>query len=237
MEGAFGNEGALPLYWLAARANISYLDFTPMPSELPPEEDRPGVPIAPPLLFVLPILASLAVEWLAPTSFMHGALRGMLGVLTFVIGITLGGCGFIAQKRAGTDPIPFNPTTRIVAHGVYRLTRNPMYLGFALCTLALSILVDSTWMLLAVPIGLVLVDRMIITREERYLERKFGEEYLRYKRRVRRWIWLQGAERRAAVDCVGYSMQASRQARRWETLSSVSSPMLERRKVLPLILP
>ena len=109
-------------------------------------------------------------------------------MLTFVTGIALGGGGFITQKRAGTDPIPFNPTTRVVGHGVYRFTRNPMYVGFALCTLALAILDDSTWMLLAVPIGLVLTDRLIVTREERYLERKFGEEYLNYKRRVRRWI-------------------------------------------------
>ena len=85
-------------------------------------------------------------------------------------------------------PIPFNPSTRIVVHGLYRFTRNPMYIGFALWTLGLAILVDSAWMLLAVPIGLVLIDRFVITREERYLERKFGEEYLDYKRRVRRWI-------------------------------------------------
>jgi protein-S-isoprenylcysteine O-methyltransferase Ste14 len=63
-----------------------------------------------------------------------------------------------------------------------------MYVGFALWTLGLAILVDSAWMLLAVPIGLVLIDRIVIAREERYLERKFGDEYLNYKRRVRRWI-------------------------------------------------
>lgn len=159
-----------------------------MASELRPEEDRPGVPIAPPLLFVLPILASLALEWLIPTSFVHGALRWILGALLVIAGIALNAGGFIIQKRAGTDPIPFNPSTRIVAHGLYRFTRNPMYIGFALCTLGLAILVDSAWMLLAVPIGLVLIDRIVITREERYLERKFGEEYLNYKRRVRRWI-------------------------------------------------
>ena len=159
-----------------------------MPSELPPEEDHPGVPIAPPLLFVLPILASLALEWLAPTSFVHGAFRWILGALIIVAGVALDVSGFITQKRAGTDPIPFNPSTRIVAHGLYRFSRNPMYIGFAFCTLGLAILVDSAWMLLAVPIGLVLIDRIVITREERYLERKFKEEYLTYKRRVRRWI-------------------------------------------------
>ena len=159
-----------------------------MPAELPPEEDRPGVPIPPPLLFVLPIVASLAIEWLFPTSFVQGALRWILGALIFVAGIALSGGGFITQRRAGTDPIPYKPSTRIVSHGVYRFTRNPMYLGFALCTLGLAILVDSAWMLLAVPVGLILIDRIVIRCEERYLERKFGEEYLSYKRRVRRWI-------------------------------------------------
>jgi protein-S-isoprenylcysteine O-methyltransferase Ste14 len=159
-----------------------------VPAELPPEEDRPGVPLPPPLLFVLPILASLALEWFAPTSFVHGVLRWILGVLFVSVGIALNVGGFITQKRAGTDPIPFNPSTRIVAHGLYRFTRNPMYFGFALWTLGLAILIDSSWMLLAVPIGLVLIDRIVITREERYLARKFGEEYFSYKRRVRRWI-------------------------------------------------
>jgi protein-S-isoprenylcysteine O-methyltransferase Ste14 len=159
-----------------------------MPSELPPEQDRPGIPIAPPLLFVLPILASLALEWLVPTSFVHGASRWILGAAIFVAGTALTVGGFLTQKRAGTDPIPFNPSTRIVAHGLYRFTRNPMYLGFASCTLGLAILVDSAWMLLAVLIGLILIDRLVVTREERYLERKFGEEYLNYKRRVRRWV-------------------------------------------------
>ena len=103
-----------------------------MPSELSPEEDRPGVPIAPPLLFVIPILASLVIEWFVPTSFVHGAFRWIIGALFFLAGIALNVGGFITQKRAGTDPIPFNPSTRIVAHGLYRFTRNPMYIGFAL---------------------------------------------------------------------------------------------------------
>jgi protein-S-isoprenylcysteine O-methyltransferase Ste14 len=70
----------------------------------------------------------------------------------------------------------------------YRFSRNPMYIGSALWRLGIAFLVDCAWMLLAVPIGLVLIDRPAITREEHYLERKFGEEYLSYKRRVRRWI-------------------------------------------------
>ena len=63
-----------------------------------------------------------------------------------------------------------------------------MYVALAFWTLGIGFLVDCAWMLLAVPIGLVLIDRLAVTREERYLERKFGEGYLNYKRRVRRWI-------------------------------------------------
>jgi protein-S-isoprenylcysteine O-methyltransferase Ste14 len=134
------------------------------------------------------VKASLALEWLLPTSFIHGSLRRVPGVLLTIAGIALSVGGFLAQKRAGTDPFPYHPSTRIVAHGPYRFSRNPIYFGFALLTLGLAILVNSAWMLLAVPIGLVLIDRLVVTREERYLERKFGEEYLNYKRSVRRWI-------------------------------------------------
>jgi protein-S-isoprenylcysteine O-methyltransferase Ste14 len=176
------------LFFIAVAREAFVIKFVAMPAELPPEEDRPGIPIAPPLLFVFPILASLVLEWLVPTNFVHGMFRWILGAPILIAGIALSVGGFITQKRAGTDPIPFNPSTRIVAHGIYRFTRNPMYIGFALLTLGLAILVDSAWMLLAVPIGLALIDRIVITREERYLERKFGVEYLSYQRRVRRWI-------------------------------------------------
>jgi protein-S-isoprenylcysteine O-methyltransferase Ste14 len=159
-----------------------------MPADLPPEEDRPGVPIAPPLLFVLPILAGLAVEFFVPTTVVHGAVRWVTGFLLFAAGLALNVGGFVTQKRAGTDPIPFNPSTRIVSRGLYRFTRNPMYIGFALFTLGIAILCNSIWVLLAAPVGLILVDRLVVVREERYLERKFGDEYLNYKRRVRRWI-------------------------------------------------
>jgi protein-S-isoprenylcysteine O-methyltransferase Ste14 len=159
-----------------------------MPTQLSPEQDHPGVPIPPPLLFALPILASVALEWLIPTTFAQGVVRWIPGAFFLILGLALTISGFVTQKRAGTDPIPFHPSTRIVAHGPYRWTRNPMYLGFALATFGLAILADSEWMLLAVPLGLVLTDFLIVAREERYLERKFGEKYLEYKRRVRRWI-------------------------------------------------
>jgi protein-S-isoprenylcysteine O-methyltransferase Ste14 len=63
-----------------------------------------------------------------------------------------------------------------------------MYIGFFLWTVGIAFLVNSVWMLLAAPIGIVLTQVFVITKEEKYLERKFGEEYFSYKRRVRRWL-------------------------------------------------
>src|SRR5947208_10937609 len=98
-----------------------------MPSDLPLEEDRPGVPIAPPLVFVLPIVASLVMEWLVPTTFTQGVFRWNLGAIFFVAGLALNIAGFVTQKRAGTDPIPFNPSTRTVTHATHSVSPNPMY--------------------------------------------------------------------------------------------------------------
>ncbi|MFA5862769.1 MAG: isoprenylcysteine carboxylmethyltransferase family protein, partial [Candidatus Thermoplasmatota archaeon] len=87
-----------------------------------------------------------------------------------------------------TDFRPDRPSTKIVSHGVYARTRNPIYVGFALITAGVAFLADSLWALAAVPIGLALIHAFVVVREERYLERKFGEEYLAYKRLVRRWL-------------------------------------------------
>ena len=142
----------------------------------------------PPFFFLIPAIVGFAMEWLAPTAIVGAPWRWILGATLVIAGLALDVAGFTTQKRAGTDPIPFHPSTKIVANGPYRFTRNPMYLGFVLWTLGLGVLLESGWVLLAAPLGLVLVDRFVVVREERYLERKFGEEYLAYKRRVRRWI-------------------------------------------------
>ena len=157
-------------------------------SNIPAEDDRPGIVIPPPLLFVVPLLAAFLADKFSPTGFVHGPPRWIAGSLLVLAGLALNTVGFLMQRRAGTDPIPFHPTTRIVSDGVYRFSRNPMYLEFGLWTLGIAFLVNSVWMLLVVPIGLVLTDRFVVAKEERYLERKFGDEYLSYKRRVRRWI-------------------------------------------------
>lgn len=159
-----------------------------MPATLAPQEDKPGVPMAPPLFFAIPLLVALGVELLRPTSLLEGWPRWMMGAAFVAAGLALAVAGYRTQTRAGTDPIPFHPSTAIVSGGPYRFTRNPMYVGFTLATIGIAFLAGSLWMLIVAPLGIVLIDRLVVVREERYLERKFGDDYLSYKRRVRRWL-------------------------------------------------
>lgn len=146
------------------------------------------MPFPPPAAFLVPLLFTLALEWIASTALLPAPWRWIVGAAVLLAGLSTSVAGALAQKRAGTDFDPYRPSRKIVSRGPYRFTRNPMYVGFAIITMGIAILADSAWALLAVPVGVVAMDRLVIAREERYLEGKFGEEYLAYKRRVRRWI-------------------------------------------------
>jgi len=80
------------------------------------------------------------------------------------------------------------PTTALVLNGPYQMTRNPMYLGLLCLYLAAAFWLNLVWALVLVPILIGIVQRVVIEKEERYLEQQFGETYRQYKAHVRRWI-------------------------------------------------
>lgn len=102
------------------------------------------------------------------------------------LGLTLWSLGLFLRAR--TSPLPMRPATALVRSGPYRWTRNPMYLGLLLLYLGAALLFDVPWALLLSPLVVLLVGRLVIRREEKYLEERFGEEYRRYMGQVRRWI-------------------------------------------------
>jgi protein-S-isoprenylcysteine O-methyltransferase Ste14 len=91
-------------------------------------------------------------------------------------------------RSARTSMVPMRPSTALVTSGPYRVTRNPMYVGMAFLYAGLALLLGVIWSLAFLPAVLLMVDRFVIAREERYLEARFGEEYRAYKGRVRRWL-------------------------------------------------
>jgi protein-S-isoprenylcysteine O-methyltransferase Ste14 len=90
--------------------------------------------------------------------------------------------------RKKTDPRLDRPTKRIVTEGFFKYSRNPLYLSVMLIYCGIAIHANSLWLILWIPVLLVSLERGVVLREEKYLEGKFGDEYLQYKKRVRRWI-------------------------------------------------
>ena len=80
------------------------------------------------------------------------------------------------------------PVSRVVQNGPFRYSRNPGYLSLTMLYAGIAVLRNALWAILLFPLVLYVIQREVIGREERYLERTFGEEYLDYKRRVRRWV-------------------------------------------------
>jgi protein-S-isoprenylcysteine O-methyltransferase Ste14 len=111
-----------------------------------------------------------------------------LGTLLFLAGTATGLAATSRFRRAGTDVKPWRASTEIVESGPFRWTRNPMYLGMALIYAGLAIALDGPIALILLPVLIVIIQTQVITREERYLEGKFGKPYLDYKARVRRWF-------------------------------------------------
>ncbi len=89
---------------------------------------------------------------------------------------------------AGTNISPRKPATTLVDSGPYRFSRNPLYVAMTLLFIGLTLLINSWWgVVLLVPV-ILLLHFGVVCREERYPERKFGEEYNRYRSRVRRYV-------------------------------------------------
>lgn len=88
----------------------------------------------------------------------------------------------------GTTPEPNGVASALLTMGPFRWTRNPLYLGLATLLACFSVGLDSAWMLLLVPVLVLLLDRLVIVREEARLRAQFGEAYAAYARRVRRWL-------------------------------------------------
>jgi protein-S-isoprenylcysteine O-methyltransferase Ste14 len=153
-----------------------------------PAGEAPGVLAPPPLIYLGGLAIGFGLQALLPSTSLPNAVEWILGSLLIIAGVALA-VSFIAVFRRAQTPVdPYRPTTTIVTTGPYRLSRNPGYLGMALAYAGIAVLTGALWVLLALIPTLILIDRVVIRREERYLESRFGEQYLRYKARARRWL-------------------------------------------------
>lgn len=141
----------------------------------------------PPLVYLGPLLGGLLLDRLVQLPRLPRGLRLPVGLAALAGGAALGGW-FATSMRAARTPVdPRRAPTRLVVDGPFRFSRNPGYVGLALVYTGVSLLAGGRWPLFLLPGVLATVDRGVIQREERYLERRFGREYDRYRHRVRRW--------------------------------------------------
>lgn len=153
-----------------------------------PPHDNPGVIAPPPLIFGAGGIVGLLLHALLPIRFLPENLNMLVGVLLVVLSAIPGPLALIQMLRRGTSPMPEQPTTALVTDGVFRYTRNPIYLTFTLFYLGVAALVNGLMLLVPLPVILYLITTGVIEREERYLERKFGDAYRQYRARTRRWF-------------------------------------------------
>lgn len=154
------------------------------------DRDHPGVIAPPPLIYLGFLLAGWGLGRLAGLPSIGGdaVARMVIAGLLIGFGLALELWAIGAFRRRRTAVQPWKPSTALVAEGPYRFSRNPIYLGFAVTYLGLALALAS-WLALALLVPcLLVVDRGVIAREERYLSAKFGASYDAYCGRVRRWI-------------------------------------------------
>lgn len=149
-----------------------------------------GIWFPPPLIFLGFILGGLAIDLLTAVPFppLPDALRWSAVAVASIAGLALIGGALSLFQKAGTRPEPWQPTSALTTKGIYRLTRNPMYLGMACFHIAIALALASPAALLLFIPAIAIIDRSVIRREEAYLSRRFGTAYLDYKARVRRWF-------------------------------------------------
>ena len=153
--------------------------------------DTAGVIAPPPLIYLGFLLLGwgLSKALGAPDDLgLEPQVRRVAAFVLIVGGLVIEGSAANQFRRLGTRMEPWKPTTALSTDGLYRFSRNPIYVGFTLMYLGFAAAMDSLIALAFVLPCLLVVDRFVIQREERYLAAKFGADYEAYRARVRRWL-------------------------------------------------
>ena len=150
--------------------------------------DNPGVIAPPPLIYAGALAAGLLANRRFHVPFLPRRVAWKLGAPLVACGLAVGFLGTREMRRAETNVDPYKPATAVVTGGPFRFTRNPLYLSMTLIYGGIAAVANALPAALLLPIILRLMRRGVIEREERYLERKFGDEYIEYKVGTPRWI-------------------------------------------------
>ncbi|HTN06800.1 isoprenylcysteine carboxylmethyltransferase family protein [Agriterribacter sp.] len=154
------------------------------------KHDHPGVYIPPPLIYLAFFFLSVLLQkWLPLNSdFLQGAVVKATGWIVIAAGALLvlpAVWKFFVSKNT---VMTMKPASSLQTTGIYNFTRNPMYLGLLLLYCGIAVFKGNWWTFIIIPLLITTVQLYVIKKEEHYLQRAFGNKYLQYKKKVRRWI-------------------------------------------------
>jgi len=144
--------------------------------------------IMPTMILLYAILAILAVHFLLPVKIIIPPLWNLIGLLPLLLGIFINLVADRAFQAASTTVKPFEESSALLTDGVFRITRNPMYLGFVLILLGIAILLRSLSPYLIIIVFVYLIQKVYISTEEKMLAEKFGTDWQKYRQITRRWL-------------------------------------------------
>lgn len=152
--------------------------------------DHPGVYIPPPLIYVATFFVAIFMQKYAPLdrAFFHTTAARIIGIVAILGSL---GFNFPALRqffKTKNTVITVKPASSLQTTGIYSISRNPMYISLLLVYTGLSFLIGNWWNLILLPLLILIVQEYIIKREEKYLDRRFGQEYADYKTKVGRWF-------------------------------------------------
>ncbi len=147
-----------------------------------------GKNVMPTTYLLIAIVVMVALHFLFPVVRIIPPLWNLLGMIPLVLGVIINLIADQAFHKANTTVKPFDESTALIREGVFRISRNPMYLGFVLILIGIALLLRSLTPYVIVVAFAILMDRMYIRVEERMLAEEFGTEWEEYKRNTRRWL-------------------------------------------------
>ena len=154
-------------------------------------KDYADVVIRPPILFLGALLLGCVLTLLLPIGPGLAKPNGLgltVGIVFVVVGFALAVFPARRFRKAGTSVVPGEPSRVLVREGLYKITRNPIYIGLILTYFGLCLILTSVWMLLLLIPAAIVLHQGVVKREEEYLAWKFGEDYRRYLEQVPRWL-------------------------------------------------
>jgi protein-S-isoprenylcysteine O-methyltransferase Ste14 len=153
------------------------------------DDDRGAdIRIAPPLIFGGALALGLAAGNVPQSTTYGTRARRLLGTISIALGVVAGASALIEMRKVGSNPNPFEPTSALATRGAFRFTRNPAYFGATSIYIGVALIARSIPAFVALPVALAMIDRFVVDKEERYLERRFADTYRTYRDAVPRWF-------------------------------------------------